>query len=109
MSESRLNQRLQRIAASPSLSLPSQGAALGTKSNKRAGHREKTYKFGTLSIGRNNTIKCIVLDISSFGARISLENATRLPLEARLSIPQMGFDRKVNVRWQKDSEAGVSF
>ncbi|MFZ5618474.1 MAG: PilZ domain-containing protein [Pseudomonadota bacterium] len=108
MSGNRLQERLARLAAPSRLSLPSPAQKSGRK-DLRAGDRERVYKFATLTTGRQTSMDCIVLDITNSGARVSLQGAYRLPREARLRIPQLGFDRSVQIRWQNESEVGLSF
>lgn len=56
---------------------------------------------------RNSTIDCIVRDISSTGARLSLSDTVALPEEFELFVPQRGKTYKARLRWRTREGAGV--
>lgn len=71
--------------------------------------RIPAFKFGNLHFAGGQCVKCMILDLSGKGARISLEGAVNLPETVRLSIPQHAIKVNASVRWQRGQEAGLQF
>jgi hypothetical protein len=109
MTKTRLETRLERlVSAPPTKTSPVVGSLVTPKSPKRE-PRVPAFKFGVLSFVGGKSAKCMVLDLSSKGARISLEGAINLPEAVRLSIPQHAIKIDAVVRWQRGAEAGLKF
>ena len=108
MSKTKLETRLEKLAA---LRLKGPGSAIRSAAPLSKPQREPrvpAFKFGALQFG-GNSISCMVLDLSKSGARVSLSGAVNLPDTLRFSIPQHALKVDATVRWQRGTEAGLSF
>ncbi|MBS0243873.1 MAG: PilZ domain-containing protein [Proteobacteria bacterium] len=54
-------------------------------------------------------IMCVLLDLSTSGARVELPPMTKLPSTFRLVVPSISLNARCDLRWQRDTEAGCAF
>lgn len=104
MSNPRLDQRLATLASKQTVVSPSYAV-----SERRDSDRESAYKFGIIHLPSGEKIQCIIQNLSSSGARIKLSGTREMPSGTRLTIDGMRFDKAVEVRWQKNDEAGLTY
>lgn len=62
-----------------------------------------------IMIGRRETLRCHVCDLSNGGAKLSLPDSKTLPLNFRLRISDEDLSLLVRLAWQRGDEAGVEF
>ena len=74
---------------------------------KRSAPRARTHLFGRIVFGPDRSVcDCLVSDISSGGARLSLANSRGIPEEFELHIPSRG---QVFLKWRLRHHFGVKF
>lgn len=54
-------------------------------------------------------IPCKFLDFSLMGARVSFDDASGIPDQLTLVVPDVGLRYDAEVRWRKDNDIGVLF
>lgn len=82
----------------------------GRRANRRVGERARVNKRGKLVLPHlNATIDCIVLDVSTTGARLRINSSLVPPEEFELMLPHQAHRRQVKVRWRRQKELGVEF
>ncbi len=101
----RINQRLAAIASRERMQTDMPHAV----ENNRSEPRQTVYRFGRIELSDRTIINCIVLDVSTRGARIVLDSADQLPQWVKLRIDQTGELRRARTCWQKERYAGLSF
>lgn len=57
----------------------------------------------------NEEIACKFLDFSLMGARVCFEDASKVPDNLTLVVPDVGLRYEAEVRWRKDNDIGVLF
>src|SRR5215213_11376441 len=68
---------------------------------KRSEPRTRTHLFGRIVFGPNRSVcDCLVNDLSSRGARLSLAYTPGIPEEFNLHIPSRGLVCQVFVTWR---------
>ncbi|MBI1392017.1 MAG: hypothetical protein GC152_04670 [Alphaproteobacteria bacterium] len=82
---------------------------VGGAPDARRSRRVATYIFGTVGIGEDAEISCVIRDLSDGGARIRLEASRELPSTVRLTIIETRQTRVCQVAWQKDRHVGLTF
>ena len=108
MSKSKLETRLERLASAPAVKAPLTISPSPLRQIQQRAPRVPAFKFGIVSFCGKRA-NCMVLDLSSKGARISLDSAENLPESVRLAIPQHSLRIDATVRWQRGSEVGLQF
>lgn len=82
----------------------------GRRSERRIAPRQRVLKGATLSFNKGyGAFECIVRNISSSGAKLSLGETFGLPGEFRLAISGEDGSRVARVVWRKANEMGVAF
>ncbi len=71
--------------------------------------RRKVNQPGRIAVDDTSYMNCLVRNLSSEGALIAVTHTKYLPDEIGLSIPDLGFDRKVRIVWRRTHSIGVSF
>lgn len=81
-----------------------------TASNKRSGGRKRVLKSGIIAFnGRHSTLPCSVRDLSTTGARLSVEGSMNAPDTFDLIIELDGLEAPCAVVWRRGKEIGVRF
>ena len=77
--------------------------------DRRKSLRVRTFlgAFAVFPTGRR--LNCQVLDISAYGAKLTLEGEGEVPNSFELKIPVRGETYSVELRWQNGREMGVRF
>lgn len=77
--------------------------------NPRRSPRKAVFKFAVVEFGKGESLRCVVKDVSPFGAQLALEGAIGLPETFLLTIT--GFRAKGLVRraWQNEDRVGVEY
>lgn len=79
-------------------------------SERRGEHRRKVVRAGEILLpGNASPIACVLLDISTSGARLRLPDQMSLPETFELKVVSLGFKREAAVRWRRGDEVGVEF
>jgi hypothetical protein len=81
--------------------------ALDEKAGKRQKARESVLQKGQL-VFRNSVIDCVVLDISSEGARVRTSVVVQLPDRLTLRV-RGGAVLPAEQRWARGTEIGLAF
>lgn len=77
---------------------------------RRSSERFRTNLKGLIAREDNSpSVECIVLDLSTTGARIALLYPAEIPLEFELQIPEAGAFARARLIWTTGKEAGVAF
>ena len=104
-----INTRLNAISsAKPALFSVPQEASTRQKASPRE-ERKAVYWQGSLEVGSRQKLACIIRDISSSGARISIQGACRLPEKIVLRCANNGVVKSARVVWYDNEQAGVVF
>ena len=78
--------------------------------DKRASPRRRILKGGVIAFsGRHATLNCVVRDISETGAKIQVDQASKVPDTFELLIELDGLDVPCKVAWRGPNEIGVAF
>ena len=82
-----------------------------TEASERRGEpRRRTVRAAELILaGPDHSISCVMVDISTTGARVHLPSDTPLPTNVRLKVEALQLDTACAVRWRRDDEAGLEF
>lgn len=73
----------------------------------RDGERWNTFKFGKVHLSTGEEYPCILQDMSDRGMRIKLHSNQCLTTLLTICIPEMNYRKKVELRWQKNDQAGL--
>ena len=77
---------------------------------QRSEPRTRTHLFGRIVFGPDRSVcGCLVSDLSSGGARLSLAYTPGIPEEFELHIPSRGLVCQVFVTWRVRRAFGVKF
>ena len=88
----------------------SQHIAAHAEGPERRAPRKKAYLKARLSFAEGIlSMNCVVSQISSTGARLSLDGEPSLPDRFQVSIPQRDIDDEVRLVWRRGSHAGIAF
>ena len=80
------------------------------ESDRRSQRRSRVLKTGKLIFQhRTIVVDCSVRDLTPEGAHIRMADAHPLPAELELLVPSVRLIYPAKVRWQKGTEAGLSF
>ena len=79
-------------------------------SDKRSSPRLRSFLKGrVLFNGGQNSLDCLIRDISSTGARLELSASVTLPDRFDLYLPHRDETCKVHIHWRRGSQLGVAF
>src|ERR687893_740516 len=79
-------------------------------SDKRSTPRLRSFLKGrVLFNGGQNSLDCLIRDISSAGARLELSASITLPDRFDLYLPHRDTTCKVHVQWRRGSQIGIAF
>jgi hypothetical protein len=78
-------------------------------SERRQNPRMRVMKVAKIVIGTSSVLDCIVRDLSSTGARIQIQNATRLPKAVDITFDGGHTFRPCQLKWRSAEETGVEF
>ena len=77
---------------------------------QRSEPRARTHLFGRIVFGSDRSVcDCLVHDLSSGGARLSLAFSHGIPDQFELHMPSRGQVCRVFVKWRLRREFGVKF
>ena len=80
------------------------------EANRRIEHRERVLRRGRIILGDGfSTIDCIIRDISTHGARFTVQEGISVPRSLSLSILDTGHTHQAIRRWQHGPSIGVEF
>ena len=78
--------------------------------DKRKWERRRFFLRGFVRFPQNNnTVDCIVRDISERGAKLRFKRAISIPESFQLHIPSKGQIVQSRLAWVDNCEAGISF
>ncbi len=78
--------------------------------DRRTTQRQKTFLAGKIIYGANRfETECSVRDLSANGARLALSDVLAIPNEFELHLPARHMICRVEVRWRRGRQIGVSF
>lgn len=78
--------------------------------DQRAEPRVVTFEAARIACGRERFARhCVLADISSGGARLSLVGIEAVPDEFDLSVPRRQLWTRARVVWRRPSSCGVAF
>src|SRR5918997_3066146 len=79
-------------------------------SDKRSTPRLRSFLKGrVLFNGGQNSLDCLIRDISSSGARLELSASVTLPDRFDLYLPHRDETCKVQIQWRRDNQLGIAF
>jgi hypothetical protein len=84
------------------------GATARIFNERRAAERSRAIKGGLIRFDRG-TMECVVRNLSSRGARLSLADIAAVPGKFQIKIGPDGEWRNATARWRRGNEVGVSF
>jgi hypothetical protein len=83
--------------------------AMYTGAEKRAEHRRKMLKGGTLYFNKGySSLECVLRDISSAGARIQMGETFGMPSRVLLKLSGEETRYEATVRWRNSRNIGLS-
>lgn len=71
--------------------------------------RKSVYKLAKLFTSKIDSVRCVVVNLSADGARVTMEDAYDLPEIVVLRFEQTGVKKKARIAWRQDREIGLSF
>ena len=71
--------------------------------------RKPVYKLAKLFISKIDSVRCVVVNLSADGAKVTLEGAYDLPDVVVLRFEQTGVKKKARIAWRQDRDIGLSF
>jgi len=78
--------------------------------DKRTSPRLRSFLKGrVLFNGGQNSLDCLIRDISATGARLELSASVTLPDRFDLYLPHRDETCKVHIQWRRDTQIGVAF
>ena len=79
-------------------------------SERRRPGRTRTYLGGTITFNHGQqSLNCLVRNLSGEGVRFDFSDAVMLPEEVDLAIPLRGESRRVRILWRRDDSVGAAF
>jgi PilZ domain len=79
-------------------------------SDKRSNPRQRSFLKGrVLFNGGQNSLECLIRDISPSGARVELSASVTLPDRFDLFLPHRDETCKVHIQWRRGNQLGVAF
>ncbi len=76
---------------------------------KRSMLRQQTSLNGEILLAGESTIRCIVSDVSPYGAKLTLPSEQILPPSFHLRAIDLNLDALARVMWRFDASLGVRF
>ncbi len=98
----------QRLAAITAAKPALQSNTTPHSEQRRIGRRS-TYRLASVYVSRLESIRCVVIDLSADGARITMEHAYTLPEVVTLRFDQSCVRRKARITWRQGRDAGLCF
>ena len=81
-----------------------------TDQNKRAADRQRLFAAGKITAPSSTApIKCLVRDLSSTGAKLTLETSGHLPEEFDFEVPLKHINVRAKVAWRSGDQVGITF
>jgi len=78
--------------------------------DKRTSPRLRSFLKGrVLFNGGQNSLDCLIRDMSTTGARLELSASVTLPDRFDLYLPHRDETCKVHIQWRRDTQIGVAF
>jgi PilZ domain len=78
--------------------------------DKRSSTRQRSFLKGrVLFNGGQNSLECLIRDLSASGARLELSASVTLPDRFDLYLPHRDETCKVQIHWRRDNQLGVAF
>ena len=99
--------RLAAISKAKLVTCPKATAAL-TQHQVRA-PRTTVYRLATLFLAKMDSERCVIVNLSADGARITMEGIFELPETVVLRFDQSGVRKKARIAWRQDRDIGLSF
>lgn len=82
----------------------------GRQGNRRTEPRRRVARSATISAHDSpSPVPCVVLDISTGGARLDVHHSAKIPQRFRLVIDLEGTERTCEVVWRRENSVGVKF
>ncbi len=102
-----VNRRLAGIINAKPVTTPPEFT--GAQENRRRQPRKTTFKLARIFVNKIDSIRCVVINLSADGARISIEGEFDMPQFVVLKFEETGIQKKARVAWQHENEFGLSF
>lgn len=99
--------RLAAITNAKPLACPP--ATTTNKARRERLTRHSVFRLARIFISKMDSIRCVVVNLSADGARITMEDAYALPDTVTLRFDQSGVRRKARVAWRQDRDIGLCF
>ncbi|MEM9616331.1 MAG: PilZ domain-containing protein [Pseudomonadota bacterium] len=99
--------RLAAITNAKPLACPP--ATTTNKAKRKRLTRHSVFRLARVFISKMDSIRCVVVNLSADGARITMEDAYALPDIVTLRFDQSGVRRKARVAWRQDRDIGLCF
>lgn len=83
---------------------------MSERSERRMRQRDRTYLGGSITFDHGQqTLACLVRNLSEDGARFAFSDGVTLPAEVELTIGLQRETRRVRIVWRGNDAVGVSF
>ncbi|VAW05030.1 hypothetical protein MNBD_ALPHA05-1105 [hydrothermal vent metagenome] len=100
-----VNRRLAGIINAKPVATPPEFAG----EDKRRQPRKTTFKLARIFVNKIDSIRCVIINLSADGARISIEGDFDMPQYVVLKFEETGIQKKARIAWQHENEFGLSF
>lgn len=98
----------QRLAAISATKPVLQSDTIPHNEQRRIGRRS-VYRLASVFTSKLESIRCVVIDLSADGARITMEDAYTLPEIVTLRFEQSCVRKKARIAWRQGRDAGLCF
>jgi hypothetical protein len=79
-------------------------------SERRISPRQRSFLKGRIVFnGGQNSLDCLIRDMSSMGARLELSGSVTLPDRFDLYLPHRDETWRAHLQWRRDGQIGVAF
>jgi PilZ domain len=102
-----VNRRLAGIINAKPVATPPEFA--GAQENRRRQPRKTTFKLARIFVNKIDSIRCVIINLSADGARISIEGDFDMPQYVVLKFEETGIKKKARIAWRHENEFGLSF
>ncbi len=102
-----VNRRLAGIINAKPVAVPPEFA--GEEKNRRSQPRKTVFKLARVFVNKIDSIRCVIVNLSADGARISIEGEFDMPQYVVLMFEETGIKKKARIAWQHENEFGLSF
>jgi PilZ domain-containing protein len=99
--------RLSAISNAKPVMCPTAAAAL--RAHRERAPRKTVYRLASLFTSKMDSVRCVVVNLSADGARITMEDTYELPEFVMLRFDQSGVKKKARIAWRQDRDIGLSF